>query len=630
TGSGGDVRLSNASISDITIDGNAANHPASTQCSNIVLECLANVTVKNVRSINCNGNGIMLRGTTTTNATNLKILNNTVLNSSSIGIQSSQFDGLVISDNYVDTSADNNIDIYGEDGTTTCHGKNFVISNNICKNGLVGIFPETVRDGVISGNMISGCVSAGIHVNRINGAPRGINIVGNTVTSCPVSMFVTGDTNGVKVSGNYFRDFTTTGVSLGGAGGGNVSGVYITDNYFDPHDTTTYCITTAGSVSSVNRAVGNTMPSTISSAYWINETALTSVSCYYEVPAVGTHPQVTAASIGLGFVDNTSDLAKPVSNAQQAALDLKLDINATAHLNSATNPAPASITGWVSSNPGALPLIYTTASGYGEIRAQRFASGGTGILLCSLTSCGVVGTQVLPAGTHWQFSVDVKPPVDAHTNAGGAFPGGIALAAGVYTRITGTLVGTGAATNPTALIIEANVDPGVTNVFTYLRHALLVQAPATPVISYFDGDSTGASWTGTPNASSSLGAGVLIGVDPSSPQTLSNKRIAPRVSTITSSATPGPAGDTTDLFTVTALATGATFAAPTGTPSDGQTLLIRIKDNGSAQSLAWNAIYRAGSVLLPSTTVVGLQHYLKFIYCAADTKWDLVMAVTVG
>ena len=38
--------------------------------------------------------------------------------------------------------------------------------------------------------------------------------------------------------------------------------------------------------------------------------------------------QVTAASIGLGSVDNTSDADKPVSTAQQTALDLKADLRA--------------------------------------------------------------------------------------------------------------------------------------------------------------------------------------------------------------------------------------------------------------------------------------------------------------
>lgn len=107
-------------------------------------------------------------------------------------------------------------------------------------------------------------------------------------------------------------------------------------------------------------------------------------------------------------------------------------------------------------------------------------------------------------------------------------------------------------------------------------------------------------------------------------QTLTNKRVTKREQTITSSSTPTPAGDTTDIFTVTALAAGATFAAPTGTPTQGQTLVIRIKDNATAQTLAWNAIYRAIGTVLPTTTVISKTMYLNFIYNSTDTKWDLV------
>lgn len=97
-----------------------------------------------------------------------------------------------------------------------------------------------------------------------------------------------------------------------------------------------------------------------------------------------------------------------------------------------------------------------------------------------------------------------------------------------------------------------------------------------------------------------------------------------RVSTIASNATPTPNAATDDIFTVTALATGATFAAPSGTPTSGQSLIIRIKDNGSAQTLAYNAIYRALGVVLPATTVISKTLYLGMIYNAEDSKWDVV------
>ena len=97
-----------------------------------------------------------------------------------------------------------------------------------------------------------------------------------------------------------------------------------------------------------------------------------------------------------------------------------------------------------------------------------------------------------------------------------------------------------------------------------------------------------------------------------------------KVSTTASSATPTPTGDgLSNFFTVTALAAGATFAAPSGTPADGNRLLIRIKDNGTARTLAWNAIYRAVGVTLPTTTVISKTLYVGAFYNSADSKWDV-------
>jgi hypothetical protein len=100
-------------------------------------------------------------------------------------------------------------------------------------------------------------------------------------------------------------------------------------------------------------------------------------------------------------------------------------------------------------------------------------------------------------------------------------------------------------------------------------------------------------------------------------------RIMPRIGTTASSSTPTPSADLHDQYNVTALAAGATFGAPTGTPTDGQVLLLRIKDNGTARSLAFNAIYRFSSDLsAPTTTIISKTIYMKFVYNAADSKWD--------
>lgn len=106
--------------------------------------------------------------------------------------------------------------------------------------------------------------------------------------------------------------------------------------------------------------------------------------------------------------------------------------------------------------------------------------------------------------------------------------------------------------------------------------------------------------------------------------TLTNKRITKRVDSIASSTTPTPDADADDVFLVTALAAGATFGAPSGTPTSAQGLVIRIKDNGTARTLAWNSAYRAVGVILPTTTVISKTIYLGMLYNSADSKWDVI------
>jgi hypothetical protein len=110
-------------------------------------------------------------------------------------------------------------------------------------------------------------------------------------------------------------------------------------------------------------------------------------------------------------------------------------------------------------------------------------------------------------------------------------------------------------------------------------------------------------------------------------QTLTNKRVTPRIGTVADAATITPTGDDSDQYNVTALAQAATIAAPSGTPTNGQKLVLRIKDNGTARALTWttsSGAYRAIGVTLPTTTVISKTVYIGCIYNAADTFWDVV------
>src|SRR3972149_4366324 len=77
-------------------------------------------------------------------------------------------------------------------------------------------------------------------------------------------------------------------------------------------------------------------------------------------------------------------------------------------------------------------------------------------------------------------------------------------------------------------------------------------------------------------------------------ETLTNKRITSRVQSVTNAATITPAGDTNDAVDITAIAQAFTIANPTGTLTNFQKLIIRIKDNGTARAITCVCIYVAG------------------------------------
>jgi len=103
--------------------------------------------------------------------------------------------------------------------------------------------------------------------------------------------------------------------------------------------------------------------------------------------------------------------------------------------------------------------------------------------------------------------------------------------------------------------------------------------------------------------------------------------MTPRVQSVTSNATVTPTS-TNDLVKITAQAAGLTLANPTGTFAEGQSLIIRIKDDGTARSITYGSDYRAIGVTLPTTTVLSKTTYLGIIFNDTDTKWDVVGVTT--
>jgi hypothetical protein len=105
-------------------------------------------------------------------------------------------------------------------------------------------------------------------------------------------------------------------------------------------------------------------------------------------------------------------------------------------------------------------------------------------------------------------------------------------------------------------------------------------------------------------------------------ETLTNKRITKRSQTITSTATLTPSWDTDDNIFITAQAAAITIANPTGTPTQGQTIMIRLKDNATARAITFGTAYRAFGSALPTTTVISKTMYIGLIANTTDSKVD--------
>lgn len=153
-------------------------------------------------------------------------------------------------------------------------------------------------------------------------------------------------------------------------------------------------------------------------------------------------------------------------------------------------------------------------------------------------------------------------------------------------------------------------------------------AGALPGVGTVTSVATGTGLTGGPITSSGTLSIDSTVATLTGTQTLSNKRIDPRVTTAATATSLTPSIATADVYAYTALASGLTINAPTGTPLDGDKLIFRLLDNGTARALTWDATYTVIGTVLPTTTVISKTTYVGCMYNANNTRWDVIAVTT--
>lgn len=226
-----------------------------------------------------------------------------------------------------------------------------------------------------------------------------------------------------------------------------------------------------------------------------------------------------------------------------------------------------------------------------------------------------------PVSTAQQTALDGKQPLDATLTAFAA----LAIASGKLAYGTGT--DTFALADLTAagraLLDDADASAQLTTlgVSTFIK-TLLDDADASTALSTLGFSTFIKTLVDDADAAT---ARTTLGVAHDGTATLSNKRITKRAGSAASTSSLTYDSDSYDVYTLTALAAALTLPNPSGTPTDGQPLLLRIKDNGSARGITWSgAQWRALGVTLPTTTTVSKWLVILAVWQVADSRWDVL------
>lgn len=283
------------------------------------------------------------------------------------------------------------------------------------------------------------------------------------------------------------------------------------------------------------------------------------------------------------------------------------------------NGAGGTPTSLTLTNATGLPIAGITGLGTGIAAALAIATGSTGAPVLLNGAGGTPSSLTLTSATGLPIAGLTGLGTGVATLLGQASNGTGGIAGISSPSFTTPTLGAATATSLNKVTITA---PGTSATLTLITGSSLITAGAFAL-----------TLTSTATTNATFPTGTITVAGTAATQTLTNKWIQKRVNTVASSATPAINTDTTDLFTITALALAITSMTTslTGTPVAGQELWIRIKDNATARAITWGAKFTSSGVAtLLATTVISKTHLSKFIWDEAASLWVCVAVDATG
>jgi len=431
-------------------------------------------------------------------------------------------------------------------------------------------------------------------------------------------------------------DATHTLSGVGTMAGQNANSVAITGGSIDG---TTVGATTASTGAFTTLSASSTVSGTGFSTYLASP------------PAIGG----TTASTGR-FTTVTSTIATGTAPFTVASTTAVANLSIGGNAGTVTNGVYTTDTGTVTNTMLAGSItnakLVNSSITFGST-AQDLGSTVSGISGVTIDN-GIIGGTTAAAGTFTTLTGTTStttPIVQNSAAAAIAFKTNSATSAVTQFNINHTASAvnyvnvTGAATSADPLIMTQGSDAvrairlsGKGTTFVYLQN----NSGGTTQFSA-GGTSAAVNYLNARGNAAGTGPALeAVGTDTDIDLTLTPKgagrvtistSIKPKVNSAASVTSPLAWNSTSyDEYAITALANALTINADANTaPADGQKMMFRFKDNGTARALTWTTgatnAFRVVGVTLPTTTVASKLLYVGCIYNAADSRWD---AIAVG